>query len=182
MVLLLVFATPALAQPGPGSGGPPATGERAEKIKKRIRALRAYTLTEELALDEQTAGKLFPMLAKYDDEFDKLLAARGELVRRLEASADEKDPKVIDKLIDEAVANQRSLWDAEDKRLAQLRKILTPGQTARVLLVLPAMERKIHNQLRRGVQQKKQMKQRARDPAGDFVDPFSSEPRGPSPF
>ena len=53
----------------------PRPRDRREKIKKKIRALRAYTLTEELSLDEATAGKLFPMLAKYDDELDRLLVA-----------------------------------------------------------------------------------------------------------
>lgn len=140
--------------------------QKREDIKQRIRALRAYTLTEQLALDEQTAGKLFPLLAKFDDEFDKLLQQRQDLTRRLNASGEIKDPKAVDKLIDEAVANQRALWDTEDKRLAQLRKILTPAQVARVLVVLPAMERKIQNQLRKAVQRPKQPRN---------VDPFADD-------
>jgi hypothetical protein len=148
--------------------GPDRAQERRERIKQRIRALRAYTLTEQLALDEVTAGKLFPLLAKYDDEFDKLLASRADIQRRLGAVADLKDPKAIDKLIDDAVSNQRALWDTEEKRLAQLRKILTPAQTARVLVVLPAMERKIQNQLRRVVQP-------GPGPQGKPVDPFDDD-------
>ena len=140
--------------------------QKREDIKQRIRALRAYTLTEELALDEQTAGKLFPLLAKFDDEFDKLLQQRQDLQRQLDASGDIKDPKAVDKLIDAAIANQRALWDTEDKRLAQLRKILTPAQVARVLVVLPAMERKIQNQLRKAVQRPKQQRN---------VDPFAAD-------
>ena len=81
------------------------------------------------------------------------------------------DPRAIDKLIDDAVANQRALWDTEDKRLTQLRKILTPAQTARVLIVLPTMERKIQNQLRKAVER------RTKESRDEFVDPFSS-PRG----
>jgi hypothetical protein len=162
-------------------------------------ALRAYTLTEQLDLDEATAAKLFPALAKWDDELDKLLVARADIQRRLEATT--KASKDIDKLIDEAVANQRALWDAEAQRLAQLRKILTPAQTARVLVVLPAMERKIQNQLRRAAQKRpaatgelpanpyedrdavknpfdtarpKLEKQRARRRGGEFCDPFVS--------
>jgi len=133
---------------------PNAQQQRREKIKQRIRALRAYTLTEQLELDEATAAKLFPALAKYDDEFDKLLQARADLQRRLDGAGALKDAKAIDKLIDEAVANQRSIWDTEAKRLEQLRKILTPAQVARVLIVLPAMERKIQNQLRKVTQRK----------------------------
>lgn len=144
---LLLSSTVAVAQPAVD-----ATAERREKIKQRIRALRAYTLTEQLALDEATAAKLFPALAKYDEEFDKLLRARADLQRRLRDTGATKDAKVVDALIDEAAANQRAIWDAETRRLDQLRKILTPAQVARLLIVLPAMERKIQSQLRKAAE------------------------------
>ncbi len=148
----LSFGTTAVAQPAPGST--PQQQQRRERIKKRIRALRAYTLTEELALDEVTAGKLFPVLAKYDDVFDKLLVARAQLAQRLAAVSNGRDPREADKVIEEAIQNQRAFWDMEDKRLAELRKILTPQQVARLLVVLPPLERKIENQLRNAIQGK----------------------------
>jgi hypothetical protein len=145
--LVLAVAAPVVhAQPAPAAGM-----NRREKIKKKIRALRAYTLTEELSLDEVTAGRLFPVLAKYDDVFDKLLQARTDLERRLKNADALRDPRAVDKLIDEAIANQRAFWDAEAGRLAELRKILTPAQTARLLVVLPALERKIQNRLLRAI-------------------------------
>lgn len=131
--------------------GPAGASERREQIKKKIRALRAYTLTEELALDEPTAGKLFPVLSRYDDETDKLLEKRVDIHRRLRHADSLKDPKAIERLIDEAVANQRSFWNLDDNRVADLRKILTPVQTARLLIVLPALERKIQRQLRKAI-------------------------------
>lgn len=178
VVFVLVFSSAtALAQPAPDKAA-----ERREKIKQRIYALRAYTLTSELQLDEATAGKLFPLLSKFDGEFEKLLLARVDLQRRLRAADTVKDPKAVNKLIDEAVANQRSLWDTEEKRLAELRKILTPQQTARVLVVLPAMERKIQNQLRKAVQRPKQRRQQPVDPYADDDDddPFADAPAQPA--
>jgi hypothetical protein len=154
----------ALAQPRRGGdapaerrdgGGPGAPAERREQIKKKIRAMRAYTLTEALALDEPTAGRLFPMLARYDDETDKLLEKRVDIQRRLRRADSLKDPRAVEHLIDEAVAIQRGFWDLEDKRVADLRKILTPGQTAKLLVVLPALERKIQNQLRKAIVQRR---------------------------
>jgi hypothetical protein len=166
--LIVASALPALAQPTA------APADRREKIKQRIRALRAYTLTEQLDLDEATAAKLFPALAKYDDEFDKLLVARADLQRRLAAAGSLKDPAAIDRLVDEAVANQKALWTTEEQRLAQLRKILTPAQTARVLVVLPAMERKIQNQLKRAAHKKSA---RAPDSGGELANnPFGKSP------
>jgi hypothetical protein len=172
LLLMICVATPVWAQPAG-----PTPQDRREKIKKRIRALRAYTLTEELTLDEQTAGKLFPLLAKYDDEFDKLLTARVDLETRLQDAGTATDGKAIDKVIDEAAANQKALWDTETKRLAELRKILTPQQVARTLVVLPKMERQIQNQLRKAAMAK-QKAQAPVDPYGEddeLVDPFATK-------
>ena len=176
-VLLALSSVTALAQPAPPQD---RAEQRREKIKERIRALRAYTLTTELSLDEKTAAKLFPTLAKFDNEFDKLLQQRIDIQRRLDGAGALKDTKAIDKLIDEAVANQRALWDTEDKRLGELRKILTPAQTARVLVVLPAMERKIQNQLRKAVQRQQRKLGKAAQP----VDPYDDDDAelGTNPF
>jgi hypothetical protein len=151
VVIAVAIASPAAAQPRnpPAQPGQPAQPRR-EAIKKKIRTMRAYTLTEELGLDEQTAARLFPILARWDDVTDKLLQARVDIQRRLNANPP-AEPKALDRLIDDALANQRAFWDLEEKRLAELRKVLTPAQIARLLVVLPAFERKIQNQLRRAI-------------------------------
>jgi hypothetical protein len=150
------LGAPAGAQPrraGPAAPAPAAQQRRAE-IKKRIRAMRAYTLTEELKLDPEIAEQLFPLLARYDDETDKLLEKRVEVQRRLRHAEAIRDPRAVDRLIDEAVANQRGFRDLEDRRLAELRRILTPLQTAKLLVVLPDFERRIQNQLRKAIGQR----------------------------
>ena len=148
ILLLTVMATTASAQRGPQAGA--QTQDRREAVKKKIRAMRAFTLTDELGLDEKAAAKLFPILAKWDDVTDKLLQARVDIQRKL-TSGTVTDPKQLDKLIDDAVANQKAFWDLEDKRLAEMRKVLTPAQTARLLVVLPAFERRIQNQLKKAI-------------------------------
>ena len=146
-VLALCTVSPVFAQPGLG----PAAADKREKIKKKIRALRAYTLTDQLQLDETSAGKLFPVLAKYDDELDRLLQQRADIERRLKTSDNIKDPRALNTLIDESVANQKAFWESQERRIAELRKILTPAQTARLLVVLPEFERRIQNQLQRAL-------------------------------
>ena len=179
LTLALALAAPrASAQPGPGPAPAPAV-DRREAIKKKIRAMRAYTLTEELQLDEKTAGKLFPVLAKWDDVTDKLLVQRVDLTRQLRQSDQLRDPKAIERLIDDAVANQKAFWDLEDKRLVELRRILTPVQTARLLIVLPEFERKIQNQLRRAIQKKPRAAQRPQpDDDDDDIEPGEEPVRG----
>ncbi len=190
LLVSVLLCAPAMAQ-APGAtpprsanqpAGPPgAQLDRRERIKKRIRALRAYTLTEELDLDEQTAGKLFPILSKYDDDFDKLLQQRADVMRRLDAAKSIKDPRAIDRLIDEAVANQRAFWDLETRRLVDLRKTLAQAQTARLLIVLPALERKIENQLRRAIQPGKGRKAAANPNTDDDDDIEPDEQPKPKP-
>jgi hypothetical protein len=75
------------------------------------------------------------------------------------------------------------MWDTEEQRLAQLRKILTPAQTARLIVVLPAMERKIQNQLRKAVLRQRPPRRQAQSPdpidPWDGVDPFPEPPPPP---
>ena len=149
LIVMLLAATASAQAPR----GPAPAVDKLEQVKKKIRAMRAFTLTEELGLDEKTAAKLFPILSRWDDVTDKLLQQRVEIQRKLNGGQI-TDAKQLDKLIDEAVANQKAFWDLEDKRLAEMRKVLTPQQTARLLVVLPAFERKIQNQLRRAIQRR----------------------------
>jgi hypothetical protein len=161
IVLVLGVAANAAAQPRRGGpGGTDAHGaaqpgpiERREQIKKKIRAMRAYTLTEELSLDDQTSGKLFLLLARYDDQTDKLLERRVDLQRRLRHAETIRDQRALERLIDDALANQRAFWALDDQRVADLRKILMPVQVAKLLVVLPALERRIQNQLRKAIVQ-----------------------------
>ena len=140
------------AQPrGRGGGGGVTPAERRERIKKRIRALRAYTLTDELNLDEAGAAKLFPILAKYDDEIGKHLIDRAKRRQELAAAIGRNDAKATDKAIDDLVANQKAIWAIDEKRFAELRKVLTPAQAGRLLVVLPALERKVQNMLARAI-------------------------------
>ena len=90
MIVFALSSATAIAQPSPDRAA-----QRRERIKERIRALRAYTLTAELQLDEQTAAKLFPALKKFDDEFDKLLEQRMDIQRRLEAAGGNRDAAVF---------------------------------------------------------------------------------------
>ena len=149
-LLILLVLSASVALPADAQPKPPLN--RREQIKKRIRIMRANELTEELALDEPTAGKLFPLLARYDDELDKLLEKKVQIARQLEASSGSQNAKAIDLVVDEAIANQKALWSSEERRLGEIRKILTPGQVAKLLIVLPALERKIQNQLRRAIE------------------------------
>jgi hypothetical protein len=176
---ILVLGISSLAEAQPRRGGDPAGAveRRREAIKRKIRAMRAYALTEELALDEPTAGRLFPVLARYDDQIDRLLEKRRDIQSRLREADTVRDPRALDRLLDEAVANQRRFWDLEEKRLGDLRKILTPVQTAKLLVVLPAFDRRIQNQLSRAIVRRSAGEVRPEDDDDEEADDALPPPR-----
>jgi len=149
---------PAAAQPPgattpAGSIQPPAgaPADKRERIKQRIRTLRAWTLTEELQLDEATAARLFPILSRYDEEFVRLLREAAELRRQGDDAAARNDDPAVDRAVDALVANQRARWSLEEARFRDVRKVLTPRQAARLLVVLPAIDRRLQGQLQRAI-------------------------------
>jgi hypothetical protein len=148
LLTALAVATLAIAAaPSPAHAKRPGAAKR-EKVKQQVRAMRAWILTEELGLDDTTAGKLVPVLARFDDEMARLLDERAQLRRDL-AAAEGGDPRVLDGLIDRLVANQRARWALEEQRFADLRRLLTPTQTARLVDILPDLDRRILRGMRR---------------------------------
>lgn len=133
------------------------------KVRERLRALRAWHLTETLDLDEKTAAKLFPIINRFDDEFTRATLANSALRRQArQAMADPNaDAKATDALVDKMLAQQRALWDLQERRFRALRKVLTPGQAAKILVVLPEIDRRLRGQIRRA--QRNRGQPRARD-------------------
>jgi hypothetical protein len=145
-LLLVSSFTLSHAQPGVARPGVTAPDKR-ERVKQKVRAMRAYVLTDALALDPSTAGKMFPVIEKYDNESDALTVVRAGLRAKLDITTDSKS---LNKVIDDLLANQKAMFDMEAKRLVELRAILTPQQVAKLITVLPDFERRLQNRLSKG--------------------------------
>lgn len=128
--------------------------KKKDKLKKRLRTMRAVFLIDELELDETTAAKLMPILNKYDDEFAKLAREAVDLRAKIDGAADTD----LDDLIDDLVANQRSRWDLDEKRFKEVRKVLTRKQAARILIVLPEIDRRLLEGARKAIKAPKARK------------------------
>ena len=153
---LVLTTLAASAGPRAAQAQPAATriGDRdaaRDQAKQKIRALRAAILVEELGLDEATATRLGPILARHDDELERLQAERRALRKAVHDALAANDDQKLDRLIDQLVANQRARWDRELTRVAELRKLLAPRQAARLLDILPKIDRRILQGLRRAV-------------------------------
>jgi hypothetical protein len=129
----------------------PAAQRRAQ-IKKKIQSLRAAELTTDLDLDSQTAARLTATLNKFDDETDALVQQRVDTNRKLQNVGPNTPPRDADHLVDDATALNKAFRDLEDRRFAEVRKLLSPQQTAKLMIVLPEFERRIQNQLRNAIQ------------------------------
>lgn len=178
--LTLAIAAPAAAQPADGAPRvkrAPKAGKR-DRVKDRIRAMRAWVLTEQLDLDAATAEKMFPVLARHDDELARLLGERKQLRKQLVVARRSGGP-ALDALLDKLVANQRARWAAEEQRFADLRGLLTAEQAADLLDLLPEVDRKILRGLRQAIDQGAALPANDDDERGprtndDVMNPFNN--------
>ena len=148
---LALLGAPAVAQAQASDDKAEARADRKKKrLKKRLRAMRAKVLVQELGLDEDATAELLPILARHDDELARLTRE----ARALRRTIDLADDGALDDLIDDLVANQRARWDLDEQRFAEVRKVLTPRQAARLLIVLPEIDRRILEGARKAIRGK----------------------------
>ena len=147
---LLLAGTTAGAQPKPAPVPPvpPTADQRTpEQLRKevldRMRALRAFKIVEALKLDEATSGRLFPILARYDDKEMAIAAERHALMRELREATEAAHPDDarLTATLNKLQANRAKQHAMHDDRVKDVRKVLTPIQQARLVLLLPRLER-----------------------------------------
>jgi Spy/CpxP family protein refolding chaperone len=142
----------ATAQPQRRSPAPVAAPGKADKrspdqlrkeVLERMRALRAWRIVEELKLDESASARLFPVLARYDEQELALAAERKDIASEIQAllAAPQPDDAKLTAAINRMLANRAKRRAFKDERINELRKVLTPVQQAKLVLLLPRLER-----------------------------------------
>jgi hypothetical protein len=148
---LVLAAGTAGAQPGPRAARPGARPADRDALKKRIRAMRVWYLTEELELDDATAARLFPVLGPYDDQLEALevegARLRRELRRDLARQAGNQAEAA--RLVDGLLAHYDKVYQLQRERIVAARKVLSPAQAGRLILVLPRVDNAIRRQIGR---------------------------------
>lgn len=193
---LLLLVTPAAAQPADNRPRPAGTGDRPadlrpgqenprraarrERVRQRIRAMRAWYLSEQLALDDATSARLFPVLVRFDDRIDEL-HQRGVQLRRAmrrEMNAARPDPATLDRSVDALVAHYEDVYRIQRERFAAVRRVVTPAQSAKLLLLLPRIDDAIRRQIQRAMgRARKGARGGQAGDADDLDEPFSLERR-----
>ena len=161
----LLVATPAIGRAQPATA-PPAPAPRSkadvkrekerlrEQIIDKLRAERMWKLTEALRLDEPTAARLFPLMAKYDEQEKALGKERGEIVRELRAALEAPTPDQtrIDGLVQRLMAFRARRHALEAEKAEAVRKVLTPAQMGKLLLLAPKIDDQFRERIREAVQ------------------------------
>jgi Spy/CpxP family protein refolding chaperone len=139
------------AASAPTAGADKRTPEQLRKeVLERMRALRAWRIVEELKLDETTSARLFPILAKYDDQELTLADERRDIAQeiRTQLAAPHPDDAKLTASINRMLANRTKKHALRDERLKDLRKVLSPVQQAKLVLLLPRLEREFAHFIR----------------------------------
>ena len=110
---------------------------------ERMRSLRAWRVISELKLDEAASARVLPIFARYDEHDLALLAERRDINCELRAllAAPRPDDSHISRALDRLAATHSHRRVLHDERLDELRRVLPPVQQARLLLLLPGLER-----------------------------------------
>ena len=183
LLALVLVAGSAAAQPGRVQARQ-GSGAQADKaaMKKRIRAMRVWYLTEELELDDATAARLFPVLGKYDDQLDALQVEGARLRRELrKALAGRGNQAEAARLVDALLAHYDKVYQLQRDRFVAARKVLSGAQAGRLLMVLPRVDNAVRRQIGRvmrgqaglGKQRRGQRARRGMSP--DLEDPYADD-------
>jgi hypothetical protein len=141
----------AVAAPGKVPGGKKRERERLrQEVLDQMRAERMWRMTEELRLDEATAAKVFPLLAKFDERAREVGKERGEIAQALTAELENGRPDDgrLKGLVDRLIANRSRRQGVETERIAALRQVLSPVQQAKLVLLLPKLEDGLRHRIR----------------------------------
>lgn len=121
------------------------------RVRKKVEAMRAWRLIEELDLDEETTARLFPAMRRSDRQRQEIEADNRRIIRVINAELNRPDPdrKVIDRSLNELVRNRQNTFRNEEEHLQDVRKILSPEDTARYLLFQVRFQREIRERIMR---------------------------------
>jgi Spy/CpxP family protein refolding chaperone len=150
-VALAMLTGVAQAQPRTAAGGSSGAAtedhrtpqQLRQEVLDRMRALRAFRIVDALKLDEATSGRLFAVLSRYDDREMQIASERHQIMRdlRMDADAPHPDDARLNADLNRLLANRAKQRTMEDERIRDVRKVLTPAQQAKLVLLLPRLER-----------------------------------------
>jgi len=145
---VILFPVPALS--AGGASGMLKESDLA-RVRKKVEALRAWQLTEELDLDQETSSRLFPAMKDADKDRQRIEVENRALYREMVRliNSDKPDPGIINDILDQLQANRMETARLEEKHLKQVREILSPEDSARYLIFQVQFQRELREKAAR---------------------------------
>ncbi|MGZ3429825.1 MAG: periplasmic heavy metal sensor [Polyangia bacterium] len=133
----LALSLPALAQPG--------DGQKRAQVRQRITEFAIQQITQQLALDAATAQRFRAVADKYEPQIVGLHREVGMAMKELKAqlAAAQPDEARLSQLADTIVNDRTKVQALEAQRTADNRRVLTPTQFAKLVVVWPQINRQI---------------------------------------
>lgn len=146
IILALILLSLPATVPADDAMDLPAEGD-VGRIRKKVEALRAWRLTEELNLDQETSGRLFPVIREADEQRLALERENRRLIRTLnqELQSRDVDQNEVDRIIDQLISNRLEQARNEERHLNKIRSILTPEMSARYIMFQVRFQRELRN-------------------------------------
>jgi Spy/CpxP family protein refolding chaperone len=121
-----------------------------QQVIDRMQTMRMWKITEELKLTEAMAAQVFPLLARMDAQERDIARERGEIFRGLREEVDAPSPNSgrINAFIERFVANRARRVALENEKVTGLRKVLSPVQQAKLVLLLPRLDEAFRHHIR----------------------------------
>jgi Spy/CpxP family protein refolding chaperone len=135
-------------------GAPAHAQNPRQEVKEKIRALRMTRVIDALALDEAGVARLMPIMNHAYDQIGEVTRDTGEARRELRALIGPSEPDAkpdearINALLDRILANKLRVEQIENGMMTEVRKVLTPTQMGRLVVVLPEINHQIQQQIR----------------------------------
>lgn len=132
----LALSVPALAQPD---------GQKRAQVRQQITEYAMKQITTELGLDPQTAQRFRDVAGKYEPQIGGLHREVGMAMKELKAqlAAPQPDEARLSQLADTIVNDRSKVQALEAQRTADNRRVLTPTQFAKLVVVWPQINRQI---------------------------------------
>ncbi|MCU1282889.1 MAG: hypothetical protein JWM53_6435 [bacterium] len=133
----LALALPAAAQPG--------DGQKRAQVRQRITEFAMQQITQQLALDAATAQRFRAVAEKYEPQIGGLHREVGMAVKELKAQlgSPQPDEAKLSQLADTIVNDRSKVQALEAQRTTENRRVLTPAQFAKLVVVWPQINRQI---------------------------------------
>lgn len=160
LTLGLLLSAPASAQPLQPTSPPaapwaaPAGNGLRKKIAQRIQLIRMNAIITALGLNPKQAPRFFAVVNQFEVKLKKIRQSNHRIMQQLGkmVRSGKYQATKINTLAAQLMKNQIQIKQLELKRFQAVRKIITAGQLAKLLIAMPRIERRIRRLIRRAQQ------------------------------